>query len=44
MGSLSVWNDRKGISPRRPKRARIGGLLFALAVVLVAIWLLSRVP
>jgi hypothetical protein len=43
MGSLSVWNDLQGLSPRRPKRARIGGLVFALAVVLVAIWLLSRV-
>lgn len=43
MGSLSVWKEFQGVSPRRPKRARIGGLIFALAVVLVAIWLLSRV-
>ena len=42
MGSLSVWNGMQGVSPRRPKRARIGGLIFALAVVVVAIWLLSR--
>jgi hypothetical protein len=42
MASPSAWKDRQRVAPR-PFRARIGGLLFALAVVVVAIWLLSRV-
>jgi hypothetical protein len=42
MASPSVWKDRERVTPR-PFRARIGGLLFALAVVVAAIWLLSRV-
>ena len=41
MGSLSVWKDRQNFTPR-PIRARMGGLVFALVVVVVAIWLLSR--
>lgn len=43
MGPLSVWKDRHGFATPRPFRARIGGLIFALAVVVAAIWLLSRV-
>jgi hypothetical protein len=42
MGLLSVWKERKEISPHRPKRARTGWLLAALAGVLIAIWLLGR--
>jgi hypothetical protein len=41
MGSPNVWKNRQGVAPR-PFRARIGGLLFAQAVVLAAIWLLAR--
>ena len=38
-----MGKDRqRGILPR-PIQARIGGLIFALAVVVAAIWLLSRV-
>ena len=33
---------QRGSLPR-PFRARMGGLMFALAVVVAAIWLLSRV-
>lgn len=43
MGLLRVWNERKVVSPHRPKRARTGWLLFALAAVLVVIWMLGRV-
>ena len=43
MGSLSVWKDRQNVTPR-PIRARMGGLVFALVVVIAAIWLLSRFP
>ena len=43
MGLLSVWKERKEVSPHRPKRARTGWLFVALAVVLIAIWLLSGV-
>ena len=42
MGLLSVWKERKEISPHRPKRARTGWLLAALAGVLIAIWVLGR--
>ncbi|CAN5889975.1 hypothetical protein BH20GEM1_BH20GEM1_02380 [soil metagenome] len=42
MGLLSVWKERKEISPHRPKRARTGWLLVVLAGVLLAIWLLGR--
>lgn len=38
MGLLNV-----GKIPQAPRRARTGGLLVALAVVLIAIWMLSRV-
>ena len=41
MGSPGVSRDQKRATPRL-FRARMGGLVFALAVVLVAIWLLSR--
>lgn len=43
MGLLNVWKERKKVSPHRPKRARTGWLLVALAVVLIAIWVLSGV-
>ena len=41
MGLLSVWKERKEISPHRPKRASTGWLLAALVGVLLAIWLLG---
>ncbi len=41
MGLLRVWNERKEISPHRPKRARTGWLVAVLAAVLLAIWLLG---
>ena len=31
MGLLSVWKERKEVSPHRPKRARTGKLVAALA-------------
>jgi len=41
MGLLSVWKERKEVSPHRPKRARTGWLVAALLVVMLAIWLLG---
>ena len=42
MAMASMWKDGRRAGPRL-FRARMGGLLFALAVVLAVIWLLGRV-
>jgi hypothetical protein len=42
MGLLSVWKERKEVTPHRPKRARTGWLLSVLVAVLIVIWLLDR--
>lgn len=43
MGLLSVWKDRKEVSPHRPRRARTGKLVAGLAFVAILIWLLGQV-
>lgn len=43
MGLLSVWKERKDVSPHRPKRARTGRLVALLAGVAILIWLLGEV-
>jgi len=42
MGLLSVWKERKEVSPHRPRRARTGRLVTVLAGVAILIWLLGR--
>lgn len=43
MGLLSVWKERKEVSPHRPRRARTGRLLATLVGVGLLIWLLGQV-
>lgn len=42
MSLLRVWNERKEVSPHRPRRARTGRLVMALFGVLVFFWILSQ--
>jgi hypothetical protein len=43
MGLLSVWKERKEVSPHQPRRARTWRLLAGLVFVGVLIWLLEQV-
>lgn len=43
MSLLSEWNDRKKVSPHRPKRANTARLVVVFVLVLVAFWLLSGI-
>ena len=43
MSLLSEWNDRKKVSPHRPKRASTPRLVVVFVLVLIAFWLLSGI-
>lgn len=43
MSLLSEWNDRKKVSPHRPRRASTGKLVVVLALVVLVFWMLGRV-
>lgn len=43
MSLLSEWNDRKKVSPHRPRRANTTRLVVVFVLVLAAFWLLSEV-
>ncbi|MDX1660550.1 MAG: hypothetical protein R3326_02055 [Gemmatimonadota bacterium] len=43
MSLLSEWNDRKEVSPHRPKRVKTSRLVVGLVLVLIAFWLLGGI-
>lgn len=43
MSLLSEWNDRKRVSPHRPRRANTTRLVVVLVLVLIAFWLLNGI-
>lgn len=44
MSLIRVWKDRKRVSPHRPKRVRTAWLVIGFLLVMLASWVLGRVP